>query len=127
ELAMLRSHGQDHGPGQVELIADPDLVWCPVVGKLESGHVIGLETGTEPLGLSAEALHQLGPRDSFGEARIVLYVGRLLKQPAPGEAFDHQRGEVGSRGVQRGRVAGRATANDDHVLDLLVSHFIKYS
>ena len=53
-----------------------------------------------------------------------LYTSRAdLEQPAPREALEHERLQVGARGVQRGRVAGRAAADDDHVFDLaLVSH-----
>ena len=47
---------------------------------------------------------------------------------APSETLDDQRLEIGARGVQGGRVAGRSAAHDDHVLDAPVfTHFIKCS
>src|SRR6185312_11951362 len=72
----------------------------------------------EALGLVAEALHHLRPHHALGEAGVVLHVGRLLQQPAPREALDDERVEVGPRRVEGGRVAGRPAADDDHVLDL---------
>ena len=43
ELAVLGAHRQDDGPGQVQLIADPDLVRAAVGGELERRHVVGLQ------------------------------------------------------------------------------------
>ena len=63
-----------------------------------------------------------GPMIPSGKPGIVLDVGRLLQQAAPGEALEHERAQVGARRVQRGRVAGRAAADDDHVLD--VAHLL---
>ena len=111
----------------MNVVADVDLVQSAVWRELDAGHVVGLEPGAEALGLVAEVLHHLRAHDPFGEARVVLDIGRLLEQAAPREALDHERLEVGARGVQRGRVPGRATADDDHVFNPLVDHFIKYS
>jgi len=77
--------------------------------------------------LVPELLHELRAHDPLGEAREVLDVGRLLEEAAPGEALDHQRLQVGARGVERGRIAGGAATDDDHVLDWLFHNFIKYS
>ena len=60
-----------------------------------------------------------GPMMPSRIAGVVLDVGRLLQQAAPGEALDHERLQVRARGVQRGRVAGGPAADDDDVLDRL--------
>src|SRR5581483_6406182 len=126
ELAVLGAHREHDGPAEVQLVTDPYAVRPAVLGQLQFGDVIGLEPRAEPLGLVAELLHQFGSHHPLGEAGIVLDVGRLLEQPAPLEALDHQRFEVRPRRVQRRRVPGWATADNDYVLDAL-AHFIKYS
>ena len=100
----------------MHLVADPDPVQAAVAGELDLGHVVGLEPRAEALRLIAELLHQLGAHDPLGEAGVVLDVGRLLEQPAPRKALDHERLEVRARRVQRRRVAGGPAADDDHVL-----------
>ena len=111
----------------MHVLAGPNLVQPAVLGNLDLRDVVGLQPGPEPLGLVTEVLHQLRAHDPLGEARIVLDVGRLLEQPAPGEALDHERLQVGARRVQRCRVAGGTAPDDDHVLYALVVHFKKYS
>ncbi len=73
------------------LLADEDPVQAAVAGELHAGHIVGHEARAEPLGLVAEVLHHLRAHDAVGVARIVLDVGGLLEQPAPGEALEHQR------------------------------------
>ena len=90
-----------------------------LAGELDLGRVVGDEAGAEALGLVAQVLHHLRAHHAFGIAGVVLDVGRLLQQAAPGEALDHERLEIGARGVERRRVAGRAAADDDDVLDVL--------
>jgi hypothetical protein len=111
----------------VQLVSDPDLVRAAVAGELERRHVVGLQPRSEALGLVTEVLHQVGPHDSRRKARIILDVGGLLQQSPPRESLDHQRIQVGAGGVERRRVSGGAAADDDHVLDSLFHHFIKYS
>ena len=62
-----------------------------------------------------------GPHDPVGVAGIVLDVARDHQLAAPGEALDHEGLQVGARGVQRGRIAGGATADDDQLTDVLVA------
>ena len=114
----LRPHRQDHGFRQVLLVAEEDLLHA-AVGELDPVDVVGDEAGAEALGLGAELVHHLRPHDPLGVAGVVLDVGRVLQLPAPLEALEDERLEVGARGVERSRVAGRPTADDDHVLDLL--------
>ncbi len=107
------------------LVAEEDLLDA-AVGKLDAVDVIGHEAGPEALGLGAELGHHLRAHDPLGVARVVLHVGRVLQLPTPLEALEDERLEVGARGVQGGRVAGRPTADDDYVLDLLLLSHIRH-
>ena len=61
-------------------------------------------------------VHQVGAHDAVGEAGEVLDVGGVHQRAAGGDrALEHQRRQVGARGVDRGGVARRARADDDHV------------
>ena len=62
----------------------------------------------EALRLGAEQLHQLGALDAVGEARVVLDVGGDHQLAARRGAGEHDRLEVGPRGVDRRRQARRA-------------------
>src|SRR4051812_38510625 len=128
ELLRLGAHREDHGARAVLVVADPDAVQTTVLRQLDLRHLVGDEAllAAEADGLVAELLHHLGPHDAIREARIVLDIGRLLEQTAPGEALDHQRLQVGTRRVERGRVAGRTGANDDHVLDGLAAVYFTH-
>ena len=116
EPSRLGPHRQDHGLGQVLLVAEEDLLDA-AVGELDPVDVVGDEAGPEALGLGAELAHHLRPHDPLGVARVVLDVGRVLQLAAPLEALEDERLEVGARGVERRRVAGGPAADDDHVLD----------
>jgi hypothetical protein len=102
----------------VLLVAEVDLLDA-AVAELDPVDVVGDEAGAEALRLGPELGHHLGPHDPLGVARVVLDVGRVLELASPLEALDDERLEIGASGVEGGRVAGRATADDDHVLDLL--------
>ena len=115
----LRPHGEDHGPGAVDVLADLDGVDV-AVGQLDLGGVVGDEAGAEALGLGPELVHHLRPHDALGIARVVLDVGRVLELAAPLEALDDQRLELGAGGIERRRVAGGPAADDDQVFDLVV-------
>ena len=67
------------------------------------------------LGLEAHLLHQPGTLDHVREARIVLDVGGDHELAAGLEAGDQHRFEQRAGGVDRGRVAGRAGADDDEL------------
>src|SRR6185436_12234418 len=118
QLLVLGAHREDDRPGLVLVVADPDLVDAAgLLGELDPGRLVGDEAGAEALRLVAELLHHVRPHDPLGEPGVVLDVGRLLQQPAPEEALDHQRTQVRAGRVQGGRVPGRAAAHDDDVLD----------
>ena len=131
ELLVLGAHREDHGAGAVLVLADPDLVDAAgLVGELDLRRLVGDEARAESLGLVAHLLHEGGALDALREARIVLDVGRLLQQPAPEEALDDERLEVGARRVEGRGEAGRSGADDDDVLDAVrawAGHFTKYS
>ena len=67
ELAVLGAHRQDHGAGQVDLIADEDPVQAAVGGQLDARDLIGLQARAEALGLVAHLVHQLGTHDPLGK------------------------------------------------------------
>ena len=119
---MLGAHREDDRARLVDVVADADLVDAAgLVGELDAGGLVGDVARAEVLGLVAHLLHQLGAHDAAaGKPGVVLDLGRLLQQAAPEEALDDERLEVRARGVQRRRVAGRAAADDDHVLDSAV-------
>jgi hypothetical protein len=111
---VLGAHREDHGARLVLVVADPHPVQAALLGGgLELGGVVGQEARAEALGLVAHLLHQLGAHDALAEPGVVLDVGRLLEQPAPQPPFDDQRRKIRARGVEGGRVAGRAAADDD--------------
>ena len=103
--------------------------WVPPVvrAELDLRGVVGDEARAEALRLVAEVLHHLRAHHTLRIARVVLDIGRLLEQAAPGEALDHERLEVRARCVQRGGVPGWATADDDDVLDVLDLHAHTFS
>jgi hypothetical protein len=76
--------------------------------EVDARYVVRDELGAESLCLPAEVGHHRRPHDPVGIARVVLDVARDHQLAAPVEAFDHQRAQVGARGIERCRVAGRA-------------------
>ncbi len=120
---MLGAHRQHDRVRAMLNIADPHAVNATgLVRELDAIGLLGHQPCAEALGLLAELVHHLRAHHAVGEAGVVLDVGRLLEQAAPGEALDHERLEIRARGVERGRVPGRPAADDDHVLD--VAHLI---
>jgi hypothetical protein len=66
------------------------------------------------LGLGLHLLHQPGALDRLGEARIVLDIGRDHELAAGLEAGDQDGLEQGAGGIDRGSIARRPRADDDH-------------
>ena len=81
--------------------------------EVDAIDVGGDELGAEAHGLLAELRHELGPEDPVGETREVLDVGGEHELAAGADALDHERVQVGARGVDRGGEAGRARSDDD--------------
>ena len=73
------------------------------------------DLGADMLGLQPHLLHQPGALDHVGEARIVLDIGGDGHLAAGLDAGDEQRLQHGARGIDAGRVAGGAGADDDHL------------
>ena len=118
ELLVLGAHREDDRAGLVLLVVDPHRVRLAVGARLDLGDVVGDEARAEALRLVAELLHHLRPHDPLGVAGVVLDVGRLLEQPAPEEALDHERVQVRAGGVERRGVARRTASDDDDLLDV---------
>ena len=123
ELAGGRARGDDHRACGVLVVADVDLERA--LGEVDAGDVVGEELGAEALRLGAELGHHLRPHDPVDVAGVVLDVARDHQLAAPVEPLDHERAQVGARGVERGRVPGRAAADDDHVTN--VAHCLSSS
>ena len=65
-------------------------------------------------------VHEVGPHDAVAEAGEVLDLGGVHQRATGGDrTLEEQRLEVGARGVDGGRVAGRAGADDDDVADVV--------
>ena len=117
ELAVARAGGQDHRAGAV---LDAGAVGddLDLAGQVDRGDVVGDQLGAEALGLGAHLVHQRRAHDAVAEAGEVLHLGGVHQRAAGGDgALEHQRCEVGARGVHGGGVARRAGADDDHVAD----------
>jgi hypothetical protein len=126
ELLRLGAHREDHGARPDLLAADGHHVRAALLGgQLDLRGVVGDVASAEALGLVAQVLHHLRAHHALRVARVVLDVGGLLEQAAPGEALDHEWVEVGAGRVERGGVAGGAAADDDDILDVhvLPHHF----
>ena len=126
EPPRLRAHREDHRLRLVARRRRRRPAGCRR-RRARRGRVVGDEAGAEALRLGAELVHHLRAHDPLGVAGVVLDVGRVLELAAPLEALDHERLEVGARGVERGRVAGAAAADDDQVLDRFVRSVISRS
>ena len=116
ELPRARARGHDHRVRAVLVVSDVDPE--RPLGEVDARDVVGDELGAEALGLAAEVGHHRRPEDPVGVARVVLDVARDHQLTAPVEALDHERAQVGPRGVQRSRVTGRTAADDDHVANV---------
>ena len=68
---------------------------------------------TEALRLLAHVLDELRPHDSFGESWKVLHERGHGELASGFMALDDKRFEVGTRGVERGSVAGASRPDDD--------------
>ena len=105
--------GDDQGAGLVPFAVDVEAE-----GALRK---IGLENRAphefraEALGLLLHVLDQVRAVDAFGKAGKVLDLGGERKLAARFMPDDHQRFQPGAGGINRGRIAGAARANNDYV------------
>src|SRR5690348_14054625 len=71
--------------------------------------------GAEMLGLLPDVLHQHWTIDAFGKSGKILHQRGQRKLAARLMARDHQRLQIGARGVDRRRVPGAAGSDNDHI------------
>src|SRR5262245_14454991 len=110
--ARLRPGGDDHAVGEIA-VAGITLEPERPVREVDLAHVVGDDFGADMLGLLLHLLHQPGPLDDVGEARIVFHVGRNGELAAGLDALDQDRLEHRARGIDRRRITGRTGADDD--------------
>ena len=116
KLAVPRPGRDDHRTGQVGLALGDDPLGVGL--QVHLGHVLGKEHGAEPLRLLAHGVHQVRALDPAGEAGEVLHLGGVHERAASGDrALENQRLELGTGGVQRGRVPGGTRSDDDDVVN----------
>jgi hypothetical protein len=114
-----RTGREDHGVGgdaRFVIVREPRAKRTSV--GVENLHLVDAKVGPEAQGLGAHVRHQLRAGDGFGEAGIVLDVGRehQLSAGLIGRggwlAFDDDGVELSARTVDGGREAGRSRADD---------------
>ena len=114
EPARLRAGREDHGVGEIDvagIAGQPERAR----GGVEIVDVVGDDPGADMLGLLLHLLHQPGPLDDVGEARIILDVGGDGELAAGLVALDQHRLQHGAGGIDGGRVAGRARPDNDNL------------
>ncbi len=82
------------------------------LGEIDAVDVVEHHLGLEALCVLQEALHQFGALYAVHVRRPVVHFRRRHQLATLGHAGHQQRVEVGARGVDGGRVAGRAGAED---------------
>ena len=95
----------DDGIGAVLDLADPDPERA--FTEVDLGRIALHQRGAESLGLLAEHLHQLRALDTLRETGVVLHVGGDHQLTHRNVAGDHERLEVGPRGIDGGGQPGR--------------------
>ena len=95
-------------------------------------HLVDAQVGAEAQCLRAHVGHQFGTGDCFGEAGIVLDVGREHELTARligrrgGFAFDDDGVQLGSGAVDGGREPGRARS-DDQDASVFGHYFLRFT
>ena len=90
--------------------------------QIERVDLVEDDAGSDMLGLFLHLLHQPGTLDDVGETGIVLDIGRDRQLPAGLHPGDHQRLQIGARGVDRGGVPGRPGADNEDPAVMLFGH-----
>jgi ABC-type sugar transport system, ATPase component len=116
EPAVLAAGGDNDGAGLVDAVVGGDAL--DLTDQLQAGDVLVADLGAQALGLLLHPAHELRALDPLDEPRVVLHLGGAHEGAAGGDrAGQHQGVQPGAGGVDRGRVAGRAGADDDDVVD----------
>ena len=123
ELPGARAGRDDDRPREVLVVSDDDAE--RPLGEVDLGHVVREVLGAEALRLRPEVLHHLGAEDAARIAGVVFDIARDHELAAEGDALDHEGVQVGAGSVERGRVPGRAAADDDQVSNVSVGHSLK--
>ena len=122
EHQALSTGGNDHRVGGVHVAVHMNAQWA--LAELDLGRLGGEERGTETGRLFFESTHEFGAHDSLGESGEVLDLGREHQLSAGliartrRFAFDDERREVGSCGVDGGGESGRTRSDDDDLVVL---------
>ena len=101
EVAGGGAHREDDGARVVGLVADGDRLDRAV--QRHRVDVLHAQVGAEPQRLLAHLVHQLGAGDAVAEAGVVLHLGGGHQRATELGALEHQRLELGPRGVDRPR------------------------
>ena len=73
----------------------------------------------EPLGTGLHFHGQGETVDALGESGVVIDFVRHCHLPAGGQLFQNQGLQPGSRGIEGGGVSAGASADDDHIVNVL--------
>src|SRR5215204_3014651 len=92
QLPVVRAGRDDDGAGRVLPVVGADEL--DLAGEVDADHVVGDQLGTEPLGLGADAVHQLRPDHTVREAGVVFHLGRRHQGPAVLAALEDERLEL---------------------------------
>ena len=112
-----RTHRENDRSGLVAVAIGGDGL--DPASQVDCGDIGGDQFGPKMLGLLAQRLHQLRALNSFSETRKVLDHRGPHESATVLGAFEHQRVEVGARGVDRRGVPRRSRTDDDDVADWL--------
>ena len=82
---------------------------------VDFGHEVVDDLGADMLRLLEHLFHQPRTLDRIGKARIVFDIGGDHQLAALFKAGDQNRLQHGARGIDRGRVAGGAGTDDEHL------------
>ena len=111
--ARLRPRGKDQRVGSVDGPAIAFRDEGPLAEIEPGDHVID-ELGADMPGLLRHLLHQPRALDRFGEAGVVLDLGRDGELAAGLHSLDEKGRQTGAGGIDRRGVAGRPAAQDQH-------------
>ena len=119
--ARLGAGADDDDIGQIDVAAVADAPEG-ALGEVDLDDQVVGHAGADMLRLLLHLLHQPGALDDVGEARIVFDIRRDGQLAARLHAHHHARRQAGPRRVDRRRVAGRAGANDEHLVAMRLGH-----
>src|SRR5260370_17248035 len=106
--------GYDHGFGAKHFFRGGNIEWP--FAEVDARNGAGAKLRAEALCLLAHMFDQLRAENAIGKARKVLDHGRQSELAARFVPIDHQRLEIGARGVNRSRQSGAPAPDDDYVM-----------